>query len=274
MPCRQLRDRIRQLKAKITSAIPTSIVVGIIGSASHIPFTFSFGSDDAAATATPATFSNSVSAANNTNDVATWCRATTECAERQPGIPVRLIRLICWQMAAAGAQHIRGGLHHGATSFVLFRRALRVAECWCCRGCCIVLIRKLNVKWDVETLINIPTTMLVGIALVIFAFNLANPITQLAAGHHARPDRHRAGQRAVVAADDVNAAQGDFAGGGFFCRWKTGCSLPRPAPRRVCRWWWSWASRWTCWWPLLSLVSSSSRSARLSTVWISPTWKS
>jgi hydrogenase-4 component E len=29
------------------------------------------------------------------------------------------------------------------------------------------LIRKLNVKWDVETLINIPTTMLVGIALVI-----------------------------------------------------------------------------------------------------------
>ncbi len=44
------------------------------------------------------------------------------------------------------------------------------------------LIRKLNVKWDVETLINIPTTMLVGIALVIFAFNLAAPIAQLAEG--------------------------------------------------------------------------------------------
>jgi hydrogenase-4 component E len=42
------------------------------------------------------------------------------------------------------------------------------------------LIRKLNVKWDVETLINIPTTMLFGILLVIFAFNLALPITQLA----------------------------------------------------------------------------------------------
>lgn len=41
------------------------------------------------------------------------------------------------------------------------------------------LIRKLNVKWDVETLINIPTTMLVGIALVIFAFNLAAPISML-----------------------------------------------------------------------------------------------
>lgn len=41
------------------------------------------------------------------------------------------------------------------------------------------LIRKLNVRWDVETLINIPTTMLVGIGLVIFAFNLAAPISQL-----------------------------------------------------------------------------------------------
>jgi hydrogenase-4 component E len=42
------------------------------------------------------------------------------------------------------------------------------------------LIRRLNVKWDVETLINIPTTMLVGIVLVILAFNLAAPISQLA----------------------------------------------------------------------------------------------
>jgi hydrogenase-4 component E len=44
------------------------------------------------------------------------------------------------------------------------------------------LIRKLNVRWDVETLINIPTTMLVGISLVIFSFNLAAPIAQLAEG--------------------------------------------------------------------------------------------
>ena len=35
-------------------------------------------------------------------------------------------------------------------------------------------------SWDVETLINIPTTMLVGIVLVVFAFNLALPISQLA----------------------------------------------------------------------------------------------
>ena len=42
------------------------------------------------------------------------------------------------------------------------------------------LIRRLNVKWDVETLLNIPTTMLVGIGLAIFAFALATPISQMA----------------------------------------------------------------------------------------------
>src|SRR6476620_7467958 len=42
------------------------------------------------------------------------------------------------------------------------------------------LIVRLNIRWDVETLINIPTTMLAGIALVVFAFNLALPITELA----------------------------------------------------------------------------------------------
>lgn len=42
------------------------------------------------------------------------------------------------------------------------------------------LIRALNVRWDVETLINIPATMLIGIMLVIFAFNLAAPISQIA----------------------------------------------------------------------------------------------
>jgi hydrogenase-4 component E len=41
------------------------------------------------------------------------------------------------------------------------------------------LIRQLDVKWDVEGLINVPTTMLVGIVLVVFAFNLALPISQL-----------------------------------------------------------------------------------------------
>ncbi len=42
------------------------------------------------------------------------------------------------------------------------------------------LIRRLDVRWEFEQLINIPTTMLIGIVLVVFAFNLAVPISQLA----------------------------------------------------------------------------------------------
>ncbi len=44
------------------------------------------------------------------------------------------------------------------------------------------LIRRLNVKWDIEPLLNIPTTMLIGLALVVFAFNLAEPISEMAQG--------------------------------------------------------------------------------------------
>jgi hydrogenase-4 component E len=40
------------------------------------------------------------------------------------------------------------------------------------------LINRLNVRWDIETLINIPSLMLIGIVLVVFAFNLALPISQ------------------------------------------------------------------------------------------------
>ena len=42
------------------------------------------------------------------------------------------------------------------------------------------LIDRLNIRWDVETLINIPTIMLVGIVVVILSFNLALPISELA----------------------------------------------------------------------------------------------
>ncbi|RIK98230.1 MAG: formate hydrogenlyase [Burkholderiales bacterium] len=41
------------------------------------------------------------------------------------------------------------------------------------------VIDRLEVRRDVETLINIPTTMLIGIALVIFAFALSAPIAKL-----------------------------------------------------------------------------------------------
>lgn len=42
-----------------------------------------------------------------------------------------------------------------------------------------LLIKRLNVRWDVDTLVNIPTTMMVGVVLVIIGFNLAMPIAFL-----------------------------------------------------------------------------------------------
>ena len=42
------------------------------------------------------------------------------------------------------------------------------------------LVQRLNVKTDVETLLNIPATLLIGIVLVIVAFNVATPVSQLA----------------------------------------------------------------------------------------------
>ncbi len=41
------------------------------------------------------------------------------------------------------------------------------------------LVKRLDVRWDVETLINIPSMMLLGIVLVVFSFNLALPISKL-----------------------------------------------------------------------------------------------
>ena len=42
------------------------------------------------------------------------------------------------------------------------------------------LIRRLEVYWDTEPLLNVPGTMLVGLMTVVFAFGLAQPITELA----------------------------------------------------------------------------------------------
>lgn len=42
------------------------------------------------------------------------------------------------------------------------------------------LIRRLGVHWDTEPLLNPSATMLVGLAIVVFAFGLAQPITAFA----------------------------------------------------------------------------------------------
>lgn len=42
-----------------------------------------------------------------------------------------------------------------------------------------VLIRKLDIRRESEVLVNIPRTMMIGIALVIFSYHLTSPVTQL-----------------------------------------------------------------------------------------------
>jgi len=42
-----------------------------------------------------------------------------------------------------------------------------------------VLVRKLNIRKESEALVNIPRTMMIGIALVIFSYHLTAPVTQL-----------------------------------------------------------------------------------------------
>lgn len=91
-----------------------------------------------------------------------------------------LIYLFAWQGAVLAANSVvvaystgQGHLYYSAVlTLALKVIVLPVILLW--------LIRRLNVQWDVETLINIPLTMLAGIVLVVFAFNLALPITQLA----------------------------------------------------------------------------------------------
>lgn len=41
------------------------------------------------------------------------------------------------------------------------------------------LVKKLHIRAEVEALVNIPTTMLIGLILVVIAFNVALPISQL-----------------------------------------------------------------------------------------------
>jgi hydrogenase-4 component E len=91
-----------------------------------------------------------------------------------------LIYLFAWQGAVLAANSVVVAFSTGQTH-LYYSAALTLALKVVVLPLILLwLIRRLNVQWDVETLINIPTTMLVGIVLVVLAFNLALPITQLA----------------------------------------------------------------------------------------------
>ena len=92
---------------------------------------------------------------------------------------VGLVTLFAWQGAALTASTAivawSTGQHHLYYSAALTLALKVIAMPWFFYR----LVKKLDVDRDVEPMINIPTTMLIGIALVIFSFNLALPISEL-----------------------------------------------------------------------------------------------
>ena len=90
-----------------------------------------------------------------------------------------LIALFAWQGAALAASTLlvawSTGQHHLYYSAAITLVLKVIAMPWYF----FRIVRKLDVDRDVEPMINIPTTMLIGIVLVIFSFNLALPISEL-----------------------------------------------------------------------------------------------
>ena len=91
-----------------------------------------------------------------------------------------LIYLYAWQGVVLAANNVVIGYSTGQTHLYYSALLTFVLKALLLPWILHRLIERLEIRWDVETLINIPTTMLVGIALVVFAFNLSLPISELA----------------------------------------------------------------------------------------------
>jgi hydrogenase-4 component E len=90
-----------------------------------------------------------------------------------------LIKLFAWQGAVLTASTVIVGWSTGYTDLYISAAITFLLKVILIPWVLHRLIDRLFVRWDIETLINIPTTMLIGIGLVIFAFALAAPISQM-----------------------------------------------------------------------------------------------
>jgi hydrogenase-4 component E len=92
---------------------------------------------------------------------------------------LQLINLFAWQgfvlFLATLVVAVKTGQSHlyGSAALTLTLKAFLLP--WILHR----LVRQLHVKGEVEPLINIPTTMLIGIGLVMVSFNVALPISEL-----------------------------------------------------------------------------------------------
>ena len=92
----------------------------------------------------------------------------------------RLIVLLAWQGVVLTASTllvaVTAHLQH-----LYYSAALTLIEkVWLMPWILLRLMRRLGIESDSDPLVNIPTLMLVGLGLVIFAFGLAQPISSLA----------------------------------------------------------------------------------------------
>ncbi|MBI2413138.1 MAG: formate hydrogenlyase [Deltaproteobacteria bacterium] len=90
-----------------------------------------------------------------------------------------LLHIFAWQglflSVSTAVVGFTAGLHHLYISAIL-TLALKV---FVLPYILYVLIHKLKIKKEVEEVVNVPTTMLIGIALVIFSYHLTAPIREL-----------------------------------------------------------------------------------------------
>lgn len=90
-----------------------------------------------------------------------------------------LLHIFAWQgfflSVSTAVVGYSAGLHHLYISAVL-TLALKV---FALPYILYVLIHKLKIRKEVEEMVNIPTTLLIGIALVIFSYHLTAPVREL-----------------------------------------------------------------------------------------------
>lgn len=90
-----------------------------------------------------------------------------------------LLHIFAWQgfllSISTAVVGFSAGLHHLYISAIL-TLALKV---FALPYILYVLIHKLKIHKEVEDIVNIPTTMIIGIALVIFSYHLTSPIREL-----------------------------------------------------------------------------------------------
>lgn len=92
----------------------------------------------------------------------------------------RLVTLLVWQgaMLAASTALVAATAHQ---SHLYYSAALTLLlKVGLLPWILLRLMRKLGIERDNEPLVNVPTLMLVGLVLVIFAFGLAQPVSALA----------------------------------------------------------------------------------------------